>query len=667
MAVSGAEAVGGSRPSNENNSVTGDSGRNSGNLGSRELPTPSEVAAEFYERFDPALWELPLTTKAGDTVRRRFSRSFDEEWVGEVDYDGENDEFRSSVKGRRTTAVEAVSWGEAVERLLERHEETRQTTINLERGRPDDALYAEWSVEADNRWMASYQRKYMGQLDALVREVVGGERPSGGETEGAFEEPYVALLGLTGSSVPDGERVGPVRHATALQDAWDAFYQTLRNVLRRLGFSSEEWLFDRIVEPHTSERGGGANLGYAHHHPILLVDGEIEAADLRPAVEAFVEACEYAGMDAHENRACEEHYEGDDWNDADGQCEECEVSVSVRAADELADVAGYMAKYCGLDAVDLLEREPEYVAWAAAMDAGNLRMRSRSDAARHAALADRCKQRCESEKSEQDHDHGEEIVRSVKRGKKYECAECGSPWGIDQEQTLTAHRTADAGPAAADGGRVVGPQHAHTEGTLWGAWPDAREAAAVGESPTDERVRERVCRELKRRGEADVAAIAGRLLERPSVVERVLDDILEDVDPSETVGFDRLPKWRVKSITVGEEEYAASSGGGVDMVMIDPRPESATSMSPGCASCGERELVGLGPPSEGPPTVVCLACGFHPEGHFREIGVECPGCGDGYETDVEALRIAAGKGEHTCEGCGWSGRVVDLRVERREV
>ena len=176
--MSGAEAVGGSRPTNQNNSVTGDSGRNSGNPESRELPTPSEVAAEFYERFDAGTWELPLTTRPGDTLRREFTRLFDEEWVGES-----YSEFEPAPSGRQTTAVEAVSWGEAVETLLDRHEETRRTTVNLERGREGEPLHAEWSVDADNRWMESYQQEKYAQLKAWVRELVGGERPSGGETD----------------------------------------------------------------------------------------------------------------------------------------------------------------------------------------------------------------------------------------------------------------------------------------------------------------------------------------------------------------------------------------------------------------------------------------------------------------------------------------------------
>jgi len=533
-----------SRPTNYANSADGDRGRNSADLGSRELPTPSEREAEFHEEYEH-LAGVPLTTRPGDSLREEYTRTFEEEWTGES-----YGPFERTPKGQRTTAVEAVEWGEAVGRLLDRHEERRHTSVNISRGRPDEALYAEFSVPVENRWMEGYQRSTFAQLKAWVRELVGGERPSGGESEGAFDDPHVVLFGLTASSTPDGERIGPVRHATAIQEAWSPTYQKLRTVLRRLGFSSEEWQYMQIREPHDGKRGGGANTGYLHGHPLLIVDGEIAPEDLAPVVEEHVEECEFATADAH------------DLDDA----------VTVKAEAEVADVASYMAGYCGIEPMDLLERPPEYIAWAAAMDAANVRTMSRSDAARNAAVADACKQRCESPEADQEAAHGEEVVRARSTARhSFECAECGSPWEIDQEGTLTAHRTADAGPAAADGGREVSPQHAHTAAALADAWPSAREAAAVGEGPDAARQRSRIRREAEGRDGPDPAAIAGATGEPPPVVRRVLDELACEVVPSEVAGFLRPPQWSVKSVTVRGEEHPAGPGGGVEMVEIEPR------------------------------------------------------------------------------------------------
>ena len=93
-----------------------------------------------------------------------------------------------------------------------------------------------------------------------------------------------------------------------------------------------------------------------------------------------------------------------------------------------------------------------------------------------------------------------------------------------------------------------------------------------------------------------------------------------EIEPSESVGFERFPKWRVVSVTVGEEEFPASSGGGVDMVMIDPRPPSATSTEPACFSCGARALVDVDEVgSVHDVGYVCTRCGFHPDGHDLEV------------------------------------------------
>ncbi len=52
----------------------------------------------------------------------------------------------------------------------------------------------------------------------------------------------------------------------------------------------------------------------------------------------------------------------------------------------------------------------------------------------------------------------------------------------------------------------------------------------------------------------------------PPSAARIAREVEAGIDPSVPVGFERGPSWRVKSVTVGEEEYPASAGTGVEMV-----------------------------------------------------------------------------------------------------
>jgi len=541
--------TGGSRRTNQNNSVTPPSPGNSAGP-DRELPTIEDRVSEFYEEY-PELAHLPLTTTHGETLRREYTWEEWSEWTAAAPRD-QDDEVSGHDLDRRC----AVTWGEAVERTLENHEETRKTTINLELGYPSDPEYAEFSIDADNRWFSCYQKQYFAQMKGWLRENIGGERPSGGVSEPDMQEPRIALLTLSASSVPDNERVGPVRHTKVRRSSWsDGCYDTLRNQMRRLGY---EWQYDRRSEPHAGKRGSkGINTCYGHDHIILLVDGAVTPNDLRPIVEKHVEECDWAGPQAHDL-----HIE--DWdanrNDVD--------TVTIREPDDLDDPARYLADYCAIEPTDLMERQIEYVAWAAAVNAANTKTISRSDSAKWAATADACKQQFESDQSDQVVDHGEKVRRSNRRGVEIECSNCGSPYGIDQDQTLTAARSSSSdGPAVADGG-------IDREQELLDAWPSARAVGGVGQSRERLRWRKKL-EEHARVNDLDYedlydATILGEL-GLPSEAREVVDELVAGVDPSEPVSAERVPEWRVTSVTIEEEEYPASAGNGVDLVeTIDP-------------------------------------------------------------------------------------------------
>lgn len=525
---------------NTNKSVNSATARNPASEETARSRKINRAVAEFVEAHTDRA-NVPIATEHGTQVRRAFVEEEREEWV-EDQPDEPRFEAVEAVSGSDVVDVTAYDWADAVRAFCEKHAEAEETTINLEFSTPTGPTLDEFSFPAVNRWMASYQEKYYAQLEGWLRELTGGSRPSGGDTAPSFDNPNVALLTRSASSVPGDDRVGPVDHAQALRDAWEPTYHTLRNTMRSLGYElGEDWQYVRRMEPHTSERGGGTNAAYGHEHTIVVVDGEVTADDLRPVVEKHVEACEWASGSAH----------GDD-------------AVEVRDPDDLTNVAAYVADYCSVEPTELWEREPAYVGWAAAMTAGNVRVMSRSEAAREAAQADACRQRAESPEADQEAGHGEDVRRLADGS--VACAECGSAHGIEAE-TLTAAR---AGEVAADGGEQPAPQHAYTDEALRSAWPEADAAAAVGEPIEEPARRDRVRRAAGGLPpDASVARIAGEVTMAPDEVRRHLESIEDGRDPSEVRGFDvTVPKWSVESVTVAGEERSASGGNGVEMVAV---------------------------------------------------------------------------------------------------
>jgi hypothetical protein len=502
------------------------------------VPTPADRVAEFCEQY-PDRASLSLTEEPGQRLRDSL---LEESWT-EMTVDMPGQDTPATVEELEYRVP--LTWGEAVEQLLRSHEEARDTTLRLACGHEGDPEHAVFYKEAETSWMRSYQKRYFAELKGWVREAIGGTRPSGGDCTGQFDNPYVVLLTRTASSTPDGRRRSPVDHSEQLRDAWQLVYHTLRNRLRALGFDSDEWDYYRKEEPHRSDRGGGVNRCYTHEHTMLIVDGEVSAEDFAPVLDKHVEACEWAGADAHT----------------------VERAVEVKAAGDVEDVAAYVASYTGIQPEDLAERSTEYIAWAATQWAANRKRRTRSNAAGWAATADACKQRYESDKSDQEVNHAEEIVVSDRRGVEYECAECGSPWGIDQDhETLTSARlSADASagggtPAVADGGVTVTDR----EQELRERWPNADAAVSVGETPTEREKRTSVEQYLDQNPAASVSEVLGACSLSPDD-DDLVREVMAGVDPSKAVSFEREPEWRLDAVIIDDEEHAATSGGGVDM------------------------------------------------------------------------------------------------------
>jgi hypothetical protein len=576
------------------------------------------------------------------------------------------------VTGQRVTDVDAVPWVIAVQKLLESHERTLDTTINLRYGWPRDPEFDEFSFSATDRWSPDYQREMYGQCNGWLRELTGGTRPSGGETEASFDDPHVALITRSASSVPDGERIGPVDQAANLRDPWREVYQKLRYTLDACGFSKEDYQYWRVLEPHP---GDGLNRCYAHEHIILVVDGELSQSDLAPVMETHVAATEGAGMDAHTNTPYPEHAGGNPWDAAVGECNDCDSPISVTDPESVENLAAYVADYASIDPLDLFEREPSYIAWAAAMTAGNVRSVSRSDPARWAAVADRCKQRHESGKSDLKGQHGDRLTVSDKGTNTLECAVCGSPHGIDQDQTLTEHRLeSDDSPedtVVADGGdtdlwedwvaawRALEPttydkvcNHpdgsntcplcAEYQGAVDATVPIPDHAYVPEEAYENEAVKfvEKIERQVERNPGISVAGLKGKLHgELPERhAETLIGGVLAGYEPPDLDDLDandlpewrtreRLPEWHVHTITVDGEEFAASAGNGVTMVEVTTATESWESTR------GPEEPEWKEDPFADPSCNVCasgqyeLVETFEKDGEFLSRFV-CPNCDD---------------------------------------
>lgn len=551
-----------SRHSNVNKSVNASTPEN--RASENDGPTTEERIADKLREFAmayPLRESLPVASDDETAIRADYAEFEYEEWT-ENQPDAPQFEVQPAARGSDVVDISAVEWGEAVETLLEKFARTEKTTVNLEKADwRNPAEHETFQIDAQNRWFGEYQKKYNAQIDAWLRELTGGERPSGGETAATFDEPRVALVTRSASSKPNGERVSPVEHANQLQQSWEATYHAMRNTLRSLGYDlGEDWQYIRVVEPHTAKRGDGRGINscYPHEHIVLVVDGEVSDGDLRPVIDKHVEACDWAGESAH----------GED-------------AIEVREPDDLNDVAAYVSDYCSIEPVGLWEREPSYLGFAAAMDAGNMRTFSRSESAREAAKADACRQRAESEKAEQEATHGESVRRTPSG--EVVCSECGCGHGIEQDTTLTAHRT---GQVATDGGgRAEKLRH---------RWGDADAAAVVGEGPSKRQRRKRIEAELERTPDASATELIGRLGLPPDEREFV-EQVRAGVGHGEMVSFDdSVPEWRVKSVTVDGEERLASSGNGVEMVALMGESEPWRAPHGGgreCPACGSGAVV----------------------------------------------------------------------------
>jgi hypothetical protein len=450
--------------------------------GRPDVPTVEERIRGLLERW-PERCMVPVSEEHGTKLRREAVE--EPETVEETVQVGEHEEITTY----ETVEQSAQPHIAVVEELLQMYERYRDLHLKLEK-REHNEEPEEFLIGLENSYSPEYQSKHYARLSAWERQILGGEYPHGGEVEGAFKEPVTVLMGLTASAYREaGNPASGLRpicdHDRENRDAWtgssDSVKRTLRYVLEdSLGLPSDAYTWWWQSEPHG---GGGANTDRSHSHPIVVLDASaadvsadaISPETFRPVLAKHISLVNGATWDAHE----------------------VEETVEVRTEEEVNSLAGYVAKYVACDPEkDLLERSDEYLMWAASQWATATQKYSRDRVCTAATKADACHQEYVSEESNQSVDHGETVVRSKKPGVSFECAACGSSFGIDQSGTLTEHRTAQTasgGVCAADGGAVVEEASETADGLsdgLRSAWRDARAAARI-ESPVEERDGER--------------------------------------------------------------------------------------------------------------------------------------------------------------------------------
>jgi hypothetical protein len=499
--------------------------------------------------------------------------------------------------------AEPYTWAQSIRRLLIRYYHAENTTIRLRFGHKwqldesaGDIGHAKnnlkkigktYDVPATLRWQPQYQQRYAAQIDAWTREYCGGTRPSGGDCEGEYSDPYISLLTLTASAKPADTWVSPVDHMQSLRESWDTVYHALRNAMVRAGFEPEQWTYERRAEPHTGERGGGVNLGYSHEHIVLITDGPVTHADLQPVIDTHVRENEHAGKAAHGPQ-----------------------SMEIKKASELTNVARYVADYCSIEARPLTDRSPEYLMWAAAATACNYRTVTRSDSALQAVKADMCKQRYESDESLQERKHGEQLKH--KNG-HIVCAACGSYHGIEQADSISELRLLTDGGLRAN--TALSVKRAKRE-----TWKDTPHGGGVGISPIltawhkrcqsadwspdgGDISRSEIYRHAlhmwddlrytwKQQFREDIGAIGDEMLRIATVYARGMGDLEYTGEPVGWGEPERTPDgWHVESVEVYGERRPASAGRGMDMIEIINWPDLFTGLYDPegrntCVKCG---------------------------------------------------------------------------------
>ena len=499
-----------------------------------DLPTVEERISGIIERYEDRVFE-PISTVHGRKLREEVLE--EPETVTRVIETGETEE---------KTIEETVSRGSlplivAIEEMLEWYESYRDKFLRMARGSEIRNDYESFLINMDNSLTPSYQTAQFARLKALERQFMGGDYPSGHTCEPEFSEPVTVLFGLTASSLAgDGSFRPMADHDREIRDAWSGSSNSVKRTLRyiledKLGLSSGEYAWHWQSEPHPGPQEDAT--GYSHSHPVVILDAAACSTSVatdpetyRSVVAKHVSECEGAGWSAHD----------------------IDSAVTVRKADEIQDFASYVAEYLAVAPdQDLLERSDEFLMWAASQWSTTTQKYSRSRWATAACKADACQQQYLDSQTDQTVQHGDSIVRSSRPGLTYECAECGSPHGIDQaESSLARSRLSQSADDQEETDEI--PR------TLAERWPSARSAGSIGSE-----TRLRRCDHA----EPDTCPLCATETEAPNhtVSGEVPIPPSASAPPAERQrdGFDREPEWSPDAVVqlLTEDETEIGSPG----------------------------------------------------------------------------------------------------------
>lgn len=522
-------------------------------------PRESEVAqrvAEFALEY-PELAEMPLATTHGRKLRRVVTEAEWSETYVDPDQPGES-AFMVTDLDRR----DAATWADGLSAFLTAHEEYRGLMVRFKSPESGETF----EISLSDAWGESYHDKQYARAKALERQMGGGERPSGGSATAAWDDPATAMVTLSASSKPDGDRLPPIEHLDALHDSfsYDGVRDSLRNTMEyHLGLDSGEWGYWLQAEPHGLGDNPGLNACYTHLHVAVYFDaGDLDldrvGPELERVIEKHIDVCDPAGIGGHNYGSVEDYRDPDE-----------DTCISVNG--EVENLGMYLASYLGAGhSEELVERPIEYLAWGALYWCAARRRTTRSQTVNQAIRADRCHQRAESSKAEQSADHGADVEWSDHHGPDVVCSRCGSGWAIDQTRL-------DEPPSDADLRDLDDSDDLDGPNDLESRWSSANEAAEAGESPRRARVRSQIEDWVSAHPHRNPSAsqLLG-ILDLPPDDESLVAGIIQGDDMSpESDSFQRLPlqeEWELDAIIDHDGEEHRASGGGVDMVPLH-RPE----------------------------------------------------------------------------------------------
>ena len=261
---------------------------------------------------------LPLSNRAGPANGRLSAAS-----VPLAKEEGTK--LREEVAYDSLRGVQAVPWGEAVDRFDGWYDDQRETEIVIENDLGERSAF-----QTPNRFTPEYREMLYAKAQSLER----GLRERWGKLL------HTGMITLTCSTTDDdGRPRPPVDHLEDLLSSWEAVRRALSRVL-----DGRDWEYLAILEPHES--------GHVHIHLGVFVKGPVVAEQFAPVIDAHLRNCQGAGADAH-------RIHPDDPDD-DGVVSVRQSSHPSRSGgvENLgAYLASYMAGEYGAEATEM----PEYI------------------------------------------------------------------------------------------------------------------------------------------------------------------------------------------------------------------------------------------------------------------------------------------------------------------